>query len=79
MFQVLDVLSFRQRMSVKQSLLRLPTAHPPADHELRVVRAYEQATKHTAVNDVPCGNKFTMTNFFRLKKNVGIDLVAFII
>jgi hypothetical protein len=36
-------------------------------------------TNRTAVNDKPCGNKFTMTNSFGLEKDNRIDLIALIV
>jgi hypothetical protein len=36
-------------------------------------------TRYTAVNDVPCGRRFTITNSIRLKRFVVINSVALIV
>jgi hypothetical protein len=37
------------------------------------------SAKDAAVNDVPCGNTFTVMNFSELRKAVSIDADVFIV
>jgi hypothetical protein len=44
-------------------------AHPRGAYSKSYIRTWTC----TPVNDMTCGNKFIMMNFFRGKKTVGID------